>query len=181
MVRSPVIAGYYPGWSDVPFADILADRMTDVIYAFANIDGNGHCFMPNGRRDFGNFAAPAALKDAHPGLRVAISIGGWDASGFSEAASSERSRWDLVRSCIDLFFRRYAGVFDGIDVGPSDLSYLPADRLQSAGPYDPNQSFELWQVGEILDFVNLMTRRRTSSNAGIPSLPRERARRIGRP
>lgn len=34
---------------------------------------------------------------------------------------------------------------------------LPAGRLQSAGPYDPNESFELRQVGHVLDWINLMT------------------------
>lgn len=34
---------------------------------------------------------------------------------------------------------------------------LPAGRLQSAGPYDPNASFELRQLGHLLDWINLMT------------------------
>ena len=34
---------------------------------------------------------------------------------------------------------------------------LPAGRLQSAGAYDPARSFELGELAETLDFINLMT------------------------
>lgn len=198
--QDAVIAGYYPSWSSVPVSDIPVDRLTDILYAFVNIDDNGHCFLPNGSVDARNLAALAELKRQHPHVRVEASIGGWGAAGFSEASLTHQSRQNFVQSCMDLFFHQYGDVFDGVDLdwefpvsgGPSNLTYraedrhnftlllgdfrraldavgrqrdehllltaaLPAGRLQSAGPYDPNESFELRNVGHILDFVNLMT------------------------
>jgi GH18 family chitinase len=63
-----------------------------------------------------NFAALAELKKAHPHLRTLISIGGWGAGGFSDAALTEASRKRLVDSCMALFFDRHAGSFDGVDI-----------------------------------------------------------------
>ena len=34
---------------------------------------------------------------------------------------------------------------------------LPAGRMQSTGPYDPARSYELGELAEVLDFINLMT------------------------
>lgn len=196
----PVVAGYYPGWSSVPVSDLPADRLTDILYSFANIDDSGRCILPSGAQDAKKLAALGELKEQHPQLRVEVSIGGWGATGFSDAALTHESRQRLVSSCIDLFFGKYGDVVDGIDLdwefpvsgGPPELHYrpedrrnftllardfrhaldavgrergeptvltaaIPAGRLQSAGPYDPNESFELRKVARILDFVNLMT------------------------
>ncbi|MGH3096829.1 MAG: glycoside hydrolase family 18 protein [Streptosporangiales bacterium] len=195
-----VVAGYYPAWSGVPVSDLPADRLTDILYSFAKIDDSGRCVLPHGDRDEKKLAALGELKEQHPQLRVEISIGGWGATGFSDAALTHKSRQRLVDSCIDLFFGKYGDVVDGIDLdwefpvsgGPPELTYrpedrrnftllarefrhaldavarergedtilaaaIPAGRLQSAGPYDPNESFELRKLGHVLDFVNLMT------------------------
>ena len=44
-------------------------------------------------------------------------------------------------------------------LGPGRLltAALPAGRLQSAGPYDPADSYEVAALVDVLDFVNLMT------------------------
>ena len=83
-----------------------------------------------------NFAALAELKKAHPHLRTLISIGGWGAGGFSDAALTEASRKRLVNSCMALFFDHHAGSFDGVDIdwefpvsgGPKELAHRPQDR-----------------------------------------------------
>jgi chitinase len=121
-------------------------------------------------------------------LRVVLSIGGWGAGGFSDAALTSQSRANLVAQCVEL-----AADFDGVDLdwefpvsgGPAELTRrpedrrnctllarelrdrlgadqlltaaLPAGRLQSDGPYDPADSYELSELAGILDFVNLMT------------------------
>lgn len=78
----------------------------------------------------GHFAELKALKRRQPGLKVFISLGGWNWSKwFSPAAASEAGRRQLVRSCLALYLAgdlpRHGdlggpgaarGVFDGIDI-----------------------------------------------------------------
>lgn len=198
---SPVIAGYYYSSPSLPVSDLPVGpgQLNDVIYAFALINSSGQCYIPSSENP-SDFAALAALKRSHPGLKTEISIGGWGADGFSNAALTAQSRAAFVNSCVNLFFGKYRGAFDGIDLdwefpvsgGPSNTTSrpqdkadftllarqfrtvlnaeggtmhehllltaaLPAGRLQSAGPYDPADSYQLPQVGRILDWVNLMT------------------------
>jgi len=133
--QPPVYGAYYPGGSAerYPVSHIPADRLTHLFYAFSTIEA-GRCTV--GAEAPSNFAALAELKKAHPHLRTLISIGGWGAGGFSDAALTEASRKRLVDSCMALFFEKYAGSFDGVDIdwefpvsgGPSELAHRPQDR-----------------------------------------------------
>lgn len=180
------LGAYFVGDLPYPTERVPGDVLTHVFYAFARIDPDGHLTV--GPAAPAQFEALAALKRAHPALRTLISIGGWGAGGFSDAALTARSRAALVDECLE----RFSG-FDGIDLdwefpvsgGPAEVTHrpedrrnatllvqelrrrlgpdrlltaaLPAGRLQSAGPYDPADSFELATLAEELDFVNLMT------------------------
>ncbi|OOC52723.1 MULTISPECIES: glycosyl hydrolase family 18 protein [Nocardiopsis] len=135
-----------------------AGRLTHIQYAFGNVSADGECFMSNepGRGDAladygrvvpaeesvdgvaddpdqdlrGNFNQLRELKEMYPGLKVNISLGGWNWSEhFSDAALTEESRERMVSSCIDLYLRgdlpeidgaggkgAAYGVFDGIDL-----------------------------------------------------------------
>ena len=53
------------------------------------------------------------LKTYNQDLRVLLSVGGWGAGGFSESASSAKSRSQLAASAVELV-RRYG--LDGIDL-----------------------------------------------------------------
>jgi chitinase len=195
-----VIGAYFPGGAAAryPIAQIPADKLTHLFYAFATID-EGRCVSRNADAD-AHFAALAELKRRHPELRTLISIGGWNAGGFSDAASTARSRKRFVASCMTLFFDTHRGSFDGVDIdweypvygGPPEIgarsqdrrnmtllarefrrqlrtlgrkrgqsflltAALPAGRLQSTGPYDPASSYELAELADVLDFINLMT------------------------
>ena len=83
-----------------------------------------------------HFAALEELKRQHPQLRTLISIGGWEAGGFSDAALSADSRKRFVDSCIALFFEQHRGSFDGVDIdwefpvygGPPEIAARPQDR-----------------------------------------------------
>ncbi|UTA52761.1 glycoside hydrolase family 18 protein [Lysobacter soli] len=195
----PIVGAYYPGGNAAryPVSNIPADTVTHLFYAFARIE-DGRCVVEKDAP--ARFKELAALKKQHPKLRTIISIGGWEAGGFSDAALTKESRERFVSSCVAMFFDTYRGSFDGVDLdwefpvygGPKEIaarpedrenatllanefrrqldakakqrgqSYLltaalPAGRMQSAGPYDPAKSYDLKALGEILDFINLMT------------------------
>lgn len=131
----PVIGAYYAGWNSAtyPVAQIPADRITHLFYAFSTIE-NGECVVDDNAA--ANFAALASLKREHPHLRTLISVGGWGAGGFSDAALTRESRRALASSCLELFFDQYRGSFDGVDLdwefpvygGPTEITDRPADR-----------------------------------------------------
>jgi chitinase len=130
-----VIGAYYPGGSAerYPISRIPAGKLTHLFYAFARIE-KGRCVVSE--HAAGHFAALAELKRKHPHLRTVISIGGWTADGFSDAALTARSRERFVSSCIALFFDRHRGSFDGFDIdweypvygGPEEVTSRPQDR-----------------------------------------------------
>ena len=121
-------------------SDILAAKVTHINYAFANVSENGECILGdpaadtervykapesvNGKADstsasafHGNFNQLLELKAKYPYLKTLISVGGYAWSeNFSKAALTGSSRQDFVKSCIDLFIKKYPGVFDGIDI-----------------------------------------------------------------
>lgn len=130
-----VIGAYYPGYSAdrYPVANIPADQLTHLFYAFAHIE-NGRCAVaPEAPA---HFAALAELKRLHPGLRTLISIGGWEADGFSDAARTAGRRKRFVASCMALLFDPRLPAFDGVDIdweypvsgGPAKVTAHPADR-----------------------------------------------------
>lgn len=127
------IIGYFPAWAvydrDFHVADIPADKLTHINYAFANLDANGHCVLGDAYADTdkfyegdswdegslrGSFHQLQVLKQAHPNLRTLISVGGWTwSSGFSSAAATADGRAGLASSCV-AFMRQYG--FDGVDI-----------------------------------------------------------------
>lgn len=131
----PIKGAYYPGGSAAryPVASIPAERLTHLFYAFARIDA-GRCVAAP--ESAAHFDALAQLRKKHPHLRTLISIGGWEAGGFSDAASTAESRERFVSSCIALFFDRHRGSFDGVDIdwefpvygGPKEIADRPGDR-----------------------------------------------------
>lgn len=188
MITGQTVLGAYFHATDEdtrPIDTMPAGLLTHVFYAFATLE-DGRLKLPP--QVPAHLAALAALKQANPGVRTLLSIGGWGAGGFSDAALTPRSRAAFVEQCLDL-----VGDFDGLDLdwefpvsgGPAELTHrpedrrnatllarqlrdglgpsrlliaaLPAGRLQSAGPYDPADSYELAALAELLDWVNLMT------------------------
>lgn len=129
------VVGYYFAPTvrrDFPVSEIDAARLTHVNYAFGNISPDGVAILGNPCLDVGdcaldqedpntepggNFAQLRKLKQGHPHLRTLISIGGWGWSEhFSDVAASAGARARFVASTLELFIRRYPGVFDGIDL-----------------------------------------------------------------
>jgi chitinase len=106
------IAAYYDG--GMPVSQIPAAQINDLIYAFGEPNDAGACTPPTAAQQ-GTFAALRELRKEHPGLRLMVSIGGWDAAPqYSDIALTSRSRSRFAGSCIQAFLIGQG--FDGIDL-----------------------------------------------------------------
>ena len=142
------VVGYYADWTAerYPLADIPADRLTHVNYAFGKIDADNKLTFNRAialervypgdctelQCPHGLFNQISIIKQSHPHLKFLISIGGWTDSGpFYEMAATEESRHTFARSCAD-FLKTYPQ-FDGIDI---DWEHPVAGGLQPGQPRD---------------------------------------------
>jgi chitinase len=110
---TPVIIAYvFPRDELIVPAEIAADKLTHINYAFADVqDGR---VVEGFKRDAENFRLLADLRRQHPHLRVLISVGGWTwSNNFSDAALTAESRRRFTESAI-AFVRRHD--LDGVDI-----------------------------------------------------------------
>ena len=178
------LVGYFPSWGihahNYHVGDIPADRLSHVIYAFADVSKNGTCVSINENDDKINFSQLAQLKRQHPKLQTLISVGGASHSAnFPDAVSTSATRQLFARSCVQ--FMQLNG-FDGIDIDweypaaadannftallmelRSELDTLSAtDRrsymLTIAAPagVSHNSNLQLNLIHRNLDWINLM-------------------------
>jgi chitinase len=129
------VVGYLASWGvrskGTSIAGLPAKHLTHIFYAFAEIAPDGSVTLGNRCVDVGacdkdgslpriaggNFGELRRLKARYPHLKLTISIGGWAGSArFSDAALTDASRRKFAGSAIDLFLRRWPGLFDGIDI-----------------------------------------------------------------
>ena len=103
------VIAYVMGRAD--FNRINAQKLTHINYAFGQVNTNGEAFIRSNTPS--HFAQLQALKARNPNLKVILSIGGWGADNFSDAALTEASRQKFARSCVSLL-KTYA--LDGIDL-----------------------------------------------------------------
>ena len=125
------VIGYYADWTAAryPLADIPADKLTHVDYAFGKIGPDNRLVLnasaatdrvyPGDCSDsgcpHGLFHQITLLKQKHPQLKFILSIGGWTDSGpFYEMAATDASRQAFVQSCVE-FLTTYPQ-FDGVDI-----------------------------------------------------------------
>ena len=102
------VVGYATGWN--PVQDKDAGKIDTLIFAFARLENGRVVLDTQGERRLRRLTA---LKASHPALSVAISVGGWGAGGFSEAASSAAGRRAFADSAAALVAAHHA---DGLDV-----------------------------------------------------------------
>lgn len=152
--KESVIAGYFAEWGvyarNYHVNDIPADKITHVIYAFAQI-ANGEIalfdayaatdkFYPGDRWDEplrGNFKQLQLLKAKYPHIKTLIAIGGWTLSNpFSDVAITAESRRKFAISAAN-FVEKYG--FDGIDI---DWEY-PCGGGLSRGRNEDKHNFTL--------------------------------------
>jgi chitinase len=123
------VVAYVASWS-IP-AVIHPEKLTHINFAFARIDSSGNvAFEHPGVAT--SLRALLALKKKNPRLKIIVSVGGWMAEGFSDAASTDASRSTFARSAVELL-REYA--LDGIDLdweypgqGVAGIKFRPEDK-----------------------------------------------------
>jgi chitinase len=123
------VVAYLASWSIPPV--IHAEKLTHINFAFAHIDKTGHVLFENpgigdGLRNL------QTLKKQNPALKLIVSVGGWQAEGFSDAALTVSSRLEFARGAVQLL-REYA--LDGIDLdweypgqGVAGIKYRAEDK-----------------------------------------------------
>ncbi|HWE36082.1 MAG TPA: glycoside hydrolase family 18 protein, partial [Isosphaeraceae bacterium] len=117
----PRVVGYYASWTDraprnYHVADIPAERLTHVNYAFALIDPEGRIVLDDPRSDGedGILAGLRELKKKHPHLKALVSVGGWGGSArFSDVALTVASRRRFADSCVEFMANHD---LDGVDI-----------------------------------------------------------------
>ncbi len=157
---------------------IQASKLTHINYAFASIQ-NGQVYVAN----TGDLAALVALKSQNPDLKVILSVGGWGAEGFSDAALTDSSRTSFANSCLAVI---NANRLDGIDLdweypvngGWGMIKCRPEDKqnftlllqkirntigsgklltIATGASQEYANNTELSQIAGICDFINIMT------------------------
>ncbi len=110
---------------------IGAQKLTHINYAFALVSPEGLVVLATPDAP-SRLAQLQALKAKNPRLKILLSVGGWGADHFSDAALTAESREKFASSAVDLL-QRYA--LDGIDLdweypgqpGPG-IKYRPEDK-----------------------------------------------------
>jgi len=118
---------YVAGWSTP--AVIHSEKLTHINFAFARITPAGRAVVSDGEA---SLVRLVALKKTNPRLKVIVSIGGWMADGFSDAALTDASRAQFADSAVELL-RQFSA--DGIDIdweypgqGVAGIKYRAEDR-----------------------------------------------------
>lgn len=103
------VIAYAMGGAD--FSRVHAEKLTHINYAFGLVNTNGEAFIRTNAP--AHLAQLQALKARNPNLKIILSIGGWGADNFSDAALTDDSRQKFARSCVSLL-KQYG--LDGIDL-----------------------------------------------------------------
>ncbi|HZX92248.1 MAG TPA: glycoside hydrolase family 18 protein [Rudaea sp.] len=103
------LVGYVAGWEkSVPIA---AEKLTAINYAFAHVsDGRVVLDQPGAAEGLKGLYA---LRMRNPRLQILVSVGGWGADGFSDAALTDASRLAFAQSAAELIAQHG---LDGIDL-----------------------------------------------------------------
>jgi chitinase len=138
------LVGYVAGWGTLSHFD--AARLSAINYAFAHIDKTGTIVLDQPRaQDF--LMQLRALKSRDANLKVLVSVGGWGADGFSDAALTDTSRTKFAQSAAELISRNE---LDGIDL---DWEYpgLPGPGIRHRDADKPNFTLLLATLRQRLD------------------------------
>lgn len=123
------IIGYVADGPVLP--KISAEKLDVVNFAFAEVNPAHEVFLPR-ESAARSLAGLVALRETNPALKVVLSIGGWGAGNFSEAALTDASRARFADTALALV-RKHD--LDGLDIdweypahpGPG-ISHRPEDK-----------------------------------------------------
>lgn len=123
------IIGYVADGPTLP--KISADKLDVINFAFAQVNPAHEVFLPSPTAAR-SLTGLVALRKDNPDLKVLLSIGGWGAGNFSEAALTDASRARFADTALALV-RKYD--LDGLDIdweypahpGPG-ISHRPEDK-----------------------------------------------------
>ena len=146
--KSPYrIVGYVDG--RVAAAKIDPAKLTHINYAFAQVSPAGEIFFQR-TNAVTNLVGLRELKKKNPNLKLLVSVGGWGADNFSDAALTEASRKTFAKSAVNLI--KAQGI-DGIDL---DWEYpgLPGPGIKFRPEDKQNFTLLLKEVRAQLDVLS---------------------------
>ena len=126
------VIGYATGWN--PLQDKDLGKLDTLIFAFANVQAGRVVLTGDAARKLESLVA---LKTRDPKLKVDISVGGWGAGGFSEAARTAAGRRIFADSAAQLVEDHNA---DGLDI---DWEYPGHHESGIASSPDDRRNFTL--------------------------------------
>lgn len=164
-----LVVGYYPDYARAQGflpADLTAAALTHIHYAFADIDEAGRVALADRSADIPNLAGLRRLREEYPGLKILLSVGGWERSGgFSDAAASQEGREKFAKSAAELLAELD---LDGLDL---DWEFPVAGGKEgTAHRHDDGENYALLlqAVRTALDKKSQETGRRYLLSAAVP-------------
>nr|WP_314901772.1 glycoside hydrolase family 18 protein [uncultured Deefgea sp.] len=139
-----IVLAYLATWQPFDVDRIPVEKLTHLCYAFAKVvDGD---VIPQdssdpsmGKEEYCLHLSEQLrlLKQRNPSVKILISIGGWSADGFSDAALTADSREKFARSTLE-FIQKYQ--FDGVDL---DWEYPSNDMAGIKARIEDKENFTL--------------------------------------
>jgi chitinase len=125
----PRVVAYLASWSGASVSH--PEKLTHLNVAFAHIDKASRVTVDSAAMTQ-VLVDLQKLKKQNPQLKIIVSVGGWQAEGFSDAALTDSSRHDFAASAAKLL-RDYS--LDGVDIdweypgqGVAGIRYRPEDK-----------------------------------------------------
>lgn len=138
------IIAYVAGWANLTANDIKAEQLSHINYSFALIN-NGRATITNNDRT--KLQTMVGLKSRNPDLKVLLSVGGWGANGFSDAALTDAARTTFADSLVQLVT---SNNLDGVDL---DWEYPTNPAAGTTARPQDKQNFTLL-LSKVRDKLN---------------------------
>lgn len=118
MIRAGYLASWTVGKGRFSLDEVPVEHLTHLIYAFAEPDVDGSLkileppFLPDGSN--GVLPALGSLRKGNPGLRIFLSLGGWNNSGNFSLVARDPARRQVFRDSVAAMLGRFD--LDGVDL-----------------------------------------------------------------
>jgi chitinase len=108
------IAAYIrSSWDRWSADQIQGEYLTDLMLAFTTLSDRDYTTLTDVNGSWNGWSRVRILKQDFPNLRVNMSVGGWQAEGFSQMARDQGKRAAFINNCIAIIRHRE---LDGIDI-----------------------------------------------------------------